>query len=59
MKVCKLLGCVMMLAGLTAQAQQQALTLETCYALARQNYPLIKQYDLIARTSRYTVANAG
>lgn len=59
MKVCKLLGCIMMLAGLTAEAQQQALTLETCYALARQNYPLIKQYDLIARTSRYTVANAG
>ncbi|WP_247654978.1 TolC family protein [Chitinophaga varians] len=60
MKVCKLLSCIMMLAGLTAQAQQQqALTLETCYALARQNYPLIKQYDLIARTSRYTVANAG
>lgn len=59
MKVSKLLGCIMMLAGLTAAAQQQALTLETCYALARQNYPLIKQYDLIARTSRYTVANAG
>ncbi|MBC9932167.1 TolC family protein [Chitinophaga qingshengii] len=49
----------MMWGGLAAQAQQPVLTLETCYTLARQNYPLIKQYDLIARTSRYTVANAG
>lgn len=59
MKVCKLLYGIMMWGGLAAQAQQPALTLETCYTLARQNYPLIKQYDLIARTSRYTVANAG
>ena len=34
-------------------------TLEKCYALARQNYPLIKKHDLIARSSNYSIENAG
>jgi len=36
----------------------QTLTLDTCYALARQQYPLIKQLDLIAKTKDYNVSNA-
>ena len=38
---------------LAAMAQ----TLEQCQQAAEQNYPLIKQYDLIARTTDLTVAN--
>lgn len=34
------------------------LTLEQAYRQARNNYPLIKQHGLIARTKEYSVANA-
>lgn len=36
----------------------QTLTLEECYTLAKQNYPLIKRHDLIAKTKDYTLQNA-
>ncbi|QDP84350.1 TolC family protein [Chryseobacterium sp. SNU WT5] len=36
----------------------QTLTLEECYGLAKQNYPLLKRYDLIAKTKEYTIQNA-
>ncbi|RBL88977.1 TolC family protein [Chitinophaga flava] len=58
MKVLSMLCCIMMLGG-QLKAQEEALTIERCYTLARDNYPLIKQYDLIVRTNQYTVANAG
>ena len=45
-----IIACCMALAA-TAQ------TLEQCQQAAEQNYPLIKQYDLIARTTDLTVAN--
>jgi outer membrane protein TolC len=35
-----------------------SLTLETCYDLATQNYPQIRQKELILRTREYSVANA-
>ena len=41
-------------ACLTAVAQT---TLEQCQQAAQNNYPLIQQRDLIARTTGYTVAN--
>jgi len=34
---------------------QSALTIQECYQLARKNYPLIKQRDLITKTKDYTV----
>ena len=37
---------------------QQSLTIEQCYDLARQNYPLLKQHDLIQKTKEYTIQNA-
>ncbi|HEX4851307.1 MAG TPA: TolC family protein, partial [Puia sp.] len=41
-----------------AQAQTpDSLTLEQCYQLAKQNYPLIKQRDLIKLTKNYTIEN--
>jgi outer membrane protein TolC len=33
------------------------LTLQDCYKLAEQNYPLIKQRELIAKTTEYTIDN--
>lgn len=37
----------------------QVITLETCYEKAKQNYPLIKQYDLIDKSTEFTISNAG
>ncbi len=36
----------------------QTLTLEECYDLAKQNYPLIKRHDLITKTKEYNLQNA-
>ncbi len=57
MKRCLFIG--FMFIGLAAKAQNTVYTLEKCYALARQNYPLIKKHDLIARSSNYSIENAG
>ena len=57
MKSCLFIG--LMLIGLASLAQNAVFTLEKCYALARQNYPLIKKHDLIARSSNYSIENAG
>ena len=37
---------------------QKSLTIEQCYDLARQNYPLLKQHDLIQKTKDFTLQNA-
>lgn len=39
-------------------ANAQILTLEECYGLAKQNYPLIKRNNLIAKTKEYNLQNA-
>ncbi|MET3878605.1 TolC family protein [Chitinophaga sp. OAE865] len=61
MKVLQALCCFILLGVPAKQArgQDSVLTIEECYTLARQNYPLIRQYDLIKRSSRYSVENAG
>ena len=41
-----------------AKAQSSPLTIQECYQLARKNYPLIKQRDLITKTKDYSVSNA-
>jgi len=37
----------------------QMLTLEDCYRLARENYPVVKKMDLVAKSADYTIKNAG
>jgi outer membrane protein TolC len=37
----------------------QTLTIDSCYEKAKRNYPLIKQYDLINKSTEYTISNAG
>lgn len=41
-----------------AKGQSSALTINEVYQLARKNYPLIKQRDLITKTKEYSVSNA-
>ena len=48
---------IMTLLPLSAKAQAQTVTLDECQRLAQENYPLIRQYDLIRRTTDYTVGN--
>lgn len=40
------------------KAQSGKLTLEQCYALAKQNYPVVKKLDLINKSADYTIRNA-
>lgn len=49
-----ILSSLMMLTVLTSQAQ----TLDECCKLARENYPEIRQYNLIAETEQYNISNA-
>ncbi|WP_343584449.1 TolC family protein [Flavobacterium sp.] len=39
-------------------AQAQTLTIDQSYKLAVENYPLIKQYELIEKSKEYTLSNA-
>jgi len=50
---------VMYLLILLGSAMAQPLSIDSCYALAIKNYPLIKQYELIEKTKEYTLSNAG
>ena len=45
---------LMVLTALTSPAQ----TLDECCRLAREHYPEIRQYDLIAETEQYNISNA-
>jgi hypothetical protein len=38
-------------------AQNTELTIEACYTAARENYPLVKQRELIAKSGEYSIAN--
>ena len=35
------------------------LTVDSCYEMAKRNYPLIKKYDLVAKTADFNLSNAG
>ncbi|HQQ82272.1 MAG TPA: TolC family protein, partial [Cyclobacteriaceae bacterium] len=50
-------GLMLMVIQLPAQTAP-GLTLEQCYDLARKNYPLIRQKELLVRSMEYTIANA-
>ena len=49
----------LMLSALVSKAQSlKVITLEECYTLSKQNYPLIKQRELILKSKEYSVQNA-
>lgn len=55
----KAIGVLFLLAPLMhLHAQTPQLTIDTCYSMAKQNYPLIKKQDLIAKSSQYSLENA-
>lgn len=50
---------LLLLHAYTTQAQQnETLTIEACYTWAEQNYPLVKQRDLIAKSKASSIDNA-
>ncbi|MGZ8550179.1 MAG: TolC family protein, partial [Chitinophagaceae bacterium] len=51
-----ILGVLSLPLAINAQ-KAQSLSLEDCYTLARQNFPLIKQKDLIQKTKEYSIDN--
>jgi len=44
--------------SLTTFAQVPSLTLEQCWEMARKNYPLIQQKELLTRSLEYSISNA-
>ena len=54
-----LLGLLTMIVAGNLKAQERLLTIDSCYTLARMNYPLIKQLDLIKKTRDLTIENIG
>lgn len=55
----KWLICLLVLFSHWVKAQTESvLSLDSCFELAKQNYPLVKQYDLIEKTKEYSLANA-
>lgn len=52
-------GICLLLLMPTLHAQNlQRITIHECYTLAKENYPLLKQRDLITKSKEYTVQNA-
>src|SRR6478736_9035398 len=50
---------VIYLLALIGPVTAQPLSIDSCYAFAARNYPLIRQYELIEKTKEYTLSNAG
>ena len=54
---------VLPVSGASAMSAEQedstdVYTIEQCYDLVRQNYPLVKRYELLDLTEEYTLKNA-
>lgn len=58
MRTTTLLAAMLFVLGHLQSQTDTALSLERCYQLAKQNYPLLKQMALIEKTRDYTLANA-
>lgn len=54
----RLYNTFLLLTFVTANLSAQTLTIEESYKLAKDNYPLIRQYELIEKTKEYTISNA-
>jgi len=42
----------------SASLNAQALKIDDCYAMAKANFPLVKQYELIEKTKEFSIENA-
>jgi outer membrane protein TolC len=45
-------------AAFSLNAQTQTLKIDDCYRLAKENFPLIKQHELIEKTKEFSIENA-
>lgn len=45
------------LAAMTAPQHAAAETIDECLAMAEENYPLVRRYDLVEKTTQFTLAN--
>src|SRR6185295_12652330 len=52
-----LLSTPLLFFAVCAPAQDSSLTLEKAYGLAEQNYPVIKQRDLVRQTAQLSIEN--
>jgi outer membrane protein TolC len=50
--------CLLLVITTDLMGQANQLTIDSCYLLAKQNYPLIKKQQLIAKSVNYTLENA-
>jgi outer membrane protein TolC len=57
-KIIVVLFILCVLQPMYGQQQKGSLTIEQCYESARQNYPLIKQRELIEKSEQYSISNA-
>ena len=57
-KVKNILCIVLLSVSQLAMAQDNSLNIDTCYAMARRNYPIIKQFALIEKSKEFTISNA-
>ncbi|MBL7841833.1 MAG: TolC family protein [Cyclobacteriaceae bacterium] len=48
---------LLLLLACSGALHAQSLTIETCYLLAAENYPLVKQRELLAKSNEYTLQN--
>ncbi len=54
----RIIQTAVMLILLSCPSAYGQLTVEQCRKMAQENYPLVKQYDLIEKSINYTIANA-
>ncbi len=57
-KIAGFLIILIMLSGNASSQSAEPLNVERCYELARLNYPLIRQKELVLKSKEYTIANA-
>lgn len=57
-KVKNILCIVLLSISQVVMAQDTSLSIDTCYAMARRNYPIIKQFALIEKSKEFTISNA-
>lgn len=52
-----MIGCCCLTASTTYSQSIPSLNIDSCYALAKRNYPLVKQYALLEQSKEYSVDN--
>jgi len=53
-----LLAALFFISQLAAAQEMNTLVIDSCYAMAKRNYPIIKQFALIEKSKEFTLSNA-